>query len=318
MKNIAVFIDGKSGQISESSQRLLVLASNWLSKNNLDNMYVFGFEPVNSEQLKEYASVVQYTHIKIPDLANHSQVFGPLLADIQQKEISQFFYVKSLLMDTIASFIANKLSLPLIANVLKIESADSAVHFTKSIFSGKATLTTEIKEDAFIGAFSKSFAIDFTNNTSNSSVSQSEITLGIDSQNKLIENHPLTGSIPLPDAAIVVGAGRGFKDPSNWGIVEDLAKEIGAATACSKPVSDLNWRPHHEHVGQTGVKIAPKLYIACGISGAIQHLAGVNGSRKIVVINNDPEAPFFKHADYGIVGDVFDVLPRLLNKLKSH
>jgi electron transfer flavoprotein alpha subunit len=116
----------------------------------------------------------------------------------------------------------------------------------------------------------------------------------------------------------VVGAGRGFKDPSNWTIVEDLAKALGAATACSKPVSDLNWRPHHEHVGQTGVKISPNLYIACGISGAIQHLAGVNGSRIVVVINNDPEAPFFKHADYGIVGDVNDILPRLTKKLQSH
>ena len=109
-----------------------------------------------------------------------------------------------------------------------------------------------------------------------------------------------------------------MKDPGNWTIVEDLAKALGAATACSKPVSDLNWRPHHEHVGQTGVKISPNLYIACGISGAIQHLAGVNGSRIVVVINNDPEAPFFKHADYGIVGDVNDILPRLTKKLQSH
>ena len=129
---------------------------------------------------------------------------------------------------------------------------------------------------------------------------------------------PITGSIPLPDAALVVGAGRGLKDPGNWTIVEDLAKALGAATACSKPVSDLNWRPHHEHVGQTGVKISPNLYIACGISGAIQHLAGVNGSRIVVVINNDPEAPFFKHADYGIVGDVNDILPRLTKKLQTH
>lgn len=318
MKNIAVFIDYKNGQISESSQRLLVLASNWISENNLDKMFVYGFGPIPSEQLNEYASIVQYTHINIPDLVNHSQVIVPLLNDVQQKEIGQFIYVKSLLVDALASSIANSLSIPIISNVLKLGKVASGIQFTKSIFSGKATLTTEIKGDTFVVAFSKSFAIDFANAPANSTPVQAELSLGSDSQNKLIENHPLTGSIPLPDANIVVGAGRGFKDASNWGIVEDLAKEIGAATACSKPVSDLNWRPHHEHVGQTGVKIAPKLYIACGISGAIQHLAGVNGSRKIVVINNDPEAPFFKHADYGIVGDVFDVLPRLLNKLKSH
>ena len=124
-----------------------------------------------------------------------------------------------------------------------------------------------------------------------------------------------TSGISLVDANFVVGAGRGLKDPTNWLIIEQLAGKIGAATACSKPVSDINWRPHSEHVGQTGIKIAPKLYIACGISGAIQHLAGVNGSKTIIVINNDPEAPFFKYADYGIVGDVFDIVPELVKNL---
>ena len=119
----------------------------------------------------------------------------------------------------------------------------------------------------------------------------------------------------LSDANLVVGAGRGLKDPGNWNMIESLATKIGAATACSKPVSDINWRPHSEHVGQTGIKIAPKVYIACGISGAIQHLAGVNGSKTIIVINNDPEAPFFKYADYGIVGDVFDVVPEIVKNL---
>lgn len=318
MKNLAIFINSKSGQISESSKRLLDFACNWSVLNGSDELYVYGFEPLSSELFNAYASIKQYTHVKVPELVNHQQVIAPLIKDIQQKEITQFLYVKSLLMDTIASNIANAFNIPLLSNVVKLEKAASGFQVTKSAFSGKATITTEIASDAFLVAFSKSFLFDLPSQSGNSNVSQSEITLGIDPQNKLIENHPITGSIPLPDAAIVVGAGRGFKDPSNWGMVEDLAKELGAATACSKPVSDLNWRPHHEHVGQTGVKIAPKLYIACGISGAIQHLAGVNGSRKIVVINNDPEAPFFKHADYGIVGDVFDVLPRLLNKLKSH
>lgn len=125
------------------------------------------------------------------------------------------------------------------------------------------------------------------------------------------------GSIPLPEAELVVSAGRGLKGPENWGIVEDLAETIGAATACSRPVSDIGWRPHHEHVGQTGVAIRPNLYIAAGISGAIQHLAGVNGSKVIVVINTDSEAPFFKAADYGIVGDAFEVLPRLNEAFKK-
>ena len=128
------------------------------------------------------------------------------------------------------------------------------------------------------------------------------------------------GEIPLPEAELVVSAGRGLKGPENWGMVEDLAKSLGAATACSRPVADIGWRPHHEHVGQTGVAIRPNLYIAIGISGAIQHLAGVNGSKVIVVINTDQEAPFFKAADYGIVGDAFEVVPKLtaaINKFKG-
>lgn len=125
------------------------------------------------------------------------------------------------------------------------------------------------------------------------------------------------GTVPLPEAEIVVSAGRGMKDPSNWGIVEDLAEALGATTACSRPVADSGWRPHHEHVGQTGIAIRPNLYIAIGISGAIQHLAGVNSSKVIVVINKDPEAPFFKAADYGIVGDLFDVVPKLTEEIKK-
>jgi electron transfer flavoprotein alpha subunit len=123
--------------------------------------------------------------------------------------------------------------------------------------------------------------------------------------------------LSLTEADVVVSGGRGLKGPENWGMVEDLAKELGAATACSRPVSDIGWRPHHEHVGQTGIAIRPNLYIAAGISGAIQHLAGVNGSKIIVVINTDAEAPFFKAADYGIVGDAFEVLPKLLEAVKQ-
>ncbi len=134
---------------------------------------------------------------------------------------------------------------------------------------------------------------------------------------KVVSTKKPEGSIPLPEAELVVSAGRGLKGPENWGIVEDLATALGAATACSRPVADIGWRPHHEHVGQTGVAIRPNLYIAAGISGAIQHLAGVNGSKVIVVINTDAEAPFFKAADYGVVGDAFDVLPKLTEAVKK-
>jgi electron transfer flavoprotein alpha subunit len=125
------------------------------------------------------------------------------------------------------------------------------------------------------------------------------------------------GIVPLPEAEVVVSAGRGMKGPENWGMVEDLATTLGATTACSRPVADAHWRPHHEHVGQTGIAIRPNLYIAIGISGAIQHLAGVNNSKVIVVINKDTEAPFFKAADYGVVGDLFEVVPRLNEAFKK-
>lgn len=134
---------------------------------------------------------------------------------------------------------------------------------------------------------------------------------------RVVDTKKPEGAIPLPEAELVVSAGRGMKGPENWGIVEELAGALGAATACSRPVADIGWRPHHEHVGQTGVAIRPNLYIAIGISGAIQHLAGVNGSKVIVVINTDPEAPFFKAADYGVVGDAFDVLPKLTAAVKK-
>ena len=127
----------------------------------------------------------------------------------------------------------------------------------------------------------------------------------------------VSGKIPLPEAELVVSAGRGLKGPENWGMVEEMAELLGAGIACSKPVSDMGWRPHTEHVGQTGIAINPQLYLAIGISGAIQHLAGVSASKNIVVINKDPEAPFFKSADYGIVGDAFEVVPKLNAVLKS-
>ncbi|MGB2445160.1 MAG: electron transfer flavoprotein subunit alpha/FixB family protein, partial [Schleiferiaceae bacterium] len=126
-----------------------------------------------------------------------------------------------------------------------------------------------------------------------------------------------SGKVALPEAEIVVSAGRGMKGPENWGMIEELADVLGAATACSKPVSDIGWRPHSEHVGQTGIQVNPNLYIAVGISGAIQHLAGVSASKTIVAINTDPEAPFFKAADYGIVGDAFEVVPQLIEELRA-
>ena len=184
--------------------------------------------------------------------------------------------------------------------------------YTRNVFSGKAT--------ARVTGTTGSLVVTTTPNAigmpeaqgGTATVEAFSPDLGASRVEVLEAAQPSGGDrAPLPEAELVVSAGRGLKGPENWGIIEDLADSIGATTACSRPVSDIGWRPHHEHVGQTGIAIRPNLYIAVGISGAIQHLAGVNGSKVIVVINKDPEAPFFKAADYGIVGDAFDVVPKL-------
>ena len=185
----------------------------------------------------------------------------------------------------------------------------------KSVYSGKAKALYNIISDKKIISLMGN-AIKPEKNGSEVDVKSLSVNIGTPAI-KVISRKTVSGIVPLPEASLVVSAGRGLKDPSNWGIVEELASELGATTACSRPVADSGWRPHHEHVGQTGVAIRPTLYIALGISGAIQHLAGVNNSKVIVVINKDPEAPFFKAADYGIVGDVFDVVPRLIESVKK-
>ena len=185
----------------------------------------------------------------------------------------------------------------------------------KLVYSGKAIATFELKSDLkLLSLMGNSLPPQKTDAAA--SVEALEVRVG-ESKLTIKEVSRVEGTVPLPEAELVVSAGRGMKDPGNWGIIEDLAEVLGATTACSRPVADVGWRPHHEHVGQTGVAIRPNLYIAAGISGAIQHLAGVNSSKVIVVINKDPEAPFFKAADYGVVGDLFEVVPRLTEALKK-
>ncbi|MEL6834136.1 MAG: electron transfer flavoprotein subunit alpha/FixB family protein [Bacteroidota bacterium] len=186
----------------------------------------------------------------------------------------------------------------------------------KPVFSGKAfanvAINSEIKLISVIGNSMQPAEVGSAAEVATLSVAVPA------SKTSVKEVSRMEGVTPLPEAELVVSAGRGMKGPENWGIIEELANELGATTACSRPVSDVGWRPHHEHVGQTGIAIRPNLYIAAGISGAIQHLAGVNSSKTIVVINKDPEAPFFKAADYGVVGDLFDVVPRLTEAIRKH
>ncbi|MFK7948662.1 MAG: electron transfer flavoprotein subunit alpha/FixB family protein [Saprospiraceae bacterium] len=202
-----------------------------------------------------------------------------------------------------------------VSAVNSLPNLDGGFSVNKKVFAGKAEATYNIKTPRRVLSLSgNSLAPEVVGSvtepqTISVTIPQSRI--------KVIKQDTITGTVPLPEAELVVSAGRGMKAPENWGIIEEMADILGATTACSRPVADIHWRPHHEHVGQTGVAIKPNLYIAIGISGAIQHLAGVNQSKVIVVINKDPEAPFFKAADYGVVADLFDVVPRLNEALKK-
>jgi len=218
----------------------------------------------------------------------------------------------------VAARVAAKLKAGLVAGACALPDTSNGFSVKKTVFSGKAFANVSILSAVKVISLNpnsyKTIATEGTAAVEELAVTVSEPKVKITAVNKI------TGEVPLTEADIVVSGGRGLKGPENWGILLDLAKELGAATACSRPVGDAHWRPHHEHVGQTGVQVAPNLYIAIGISGAIQHLAGVNRSKVIVVINKDPEAPFFKAADYGIVGDAFEVVPQItaaIQKMKA-
>ena len=216
---------------------------------------------------------------------------------------------------TVAPLVAVALEAGYASNVVALPSSTSPFVVKRKAFSNKGFNNTEVStENKVIGVAKNSYGVHenaVSGSTESFEASLPELGVKSESINKA------SGTVTIADADVVVSAGRGMKGPENWGMIEELAGVLGAATACSKPVSDLGWRPHGEHVGQTGKPVASNLYIAIGISGAIQHLAGINASKVKVVINTDPEAPFFKAADYGIVGDAFEVVPQLIEKLKA-
>ncbi|MEN9323251.1 MAG: hypothetical protein RL699_1031 [Bacteroidota bacterium] len=272
----------------------------------------------NSSELAEYGvdKVVCAQHADLN--AFSAKNYADVLKQVAQKEQSKLVILSS---STDSLYIAPLLSVGLQAgyasNVVALPLSNNPLQVKRNAFSNKAFVTTELKGDCNLISLAKnSFGLILANGAATSEDFVPTLESGTNSVH-VTGVEKASGQVTIADADIVVSAGRGLKGPENWGMIEELASVLGAATACSKPVSDLGWRPHSEHVGQTGKPVATNLYIAIGISGAIQHIAGVNSSKVKVVINTDAEAPFFKVADYGVVGDAFEIVPKLIEKLKA-
>jgi electron transfer flavoprotein alpha subunit len=276
---------------------------------------------INMSDVSELANygvdkVLKVTNDKLANFT--AKAYADAVKQAAQKEDSKLVLLSS---TTDSLYLAPLLSVGLDAgfasNVVGLPISNAPFQVKRTAFSNKAFNFTEINTDIKVLCLSKnSYGIFESNGAAapeDFSPSLSDADFGVKVQS--IEKG--SGKVTIADADVVVSGGRGLKGPENWGLIENLATVLGAATACSKPVSDLGWRPHSEHVGQTGKPVATNLYIAVGISGAIQHIAGVNSSKVKVVINSDADAPFFKVADYGVVGDAFDILPRLTEKLKA-
>ncbi len=247
-----------------------------------------------------------------------AKAYADVIAQAAKKEGTQIVLVSSSTDSLyLAPLVAVALEAGYASNVVALPVSTSPFQVKRTAFSNKAFNITEISTPVkVLGIAKNSFglvenAAAMTEETFTPSLNDADFGIKVENVEKV------TGKVTIADAEIVVSAGRGMKGPENWGMIEELASVLGAATACSKPVSDIGWRPHSEHVGQTGKPVASNLYIAVGISGAIQHIAGINSSKVKVVINTDPEAPFFKVADYGVVGDAFTVVPQLIEKLKA-
>lgn len=271
--------------------------------DNLDSLGKFGADKVihvTSEKLADFQPTLIAEAIQKAAADNSSSVVV-FSHDLSGKSISPI--------------LAAKMNAGIVTGAVDLPKTDGDFIVKKAVFSGKAYAHVKINTAVKIISVTPN-ALEKKEFNKTASIESKSYDLG-DSRLKVKEQRIESTDVPLTEAELVVSAGRGLKGPENWGMIEDLAKALGAATACSRPVSDMDWRPHHEHVGQTGVAIRPNLYIAIGISGAIQHLAGVNQSKVIVAINTDPEAPFFKAADYGIVGDAFDVVPKLVEAAKA-
>ena len=310
--SVLVFLEFNNNELKETSKQALTYAN-----GVNENVYAISESKISNDVVESLGKFgVSIFLINTVDFKENN-ILKCIIPTIEEFKINCIIFPKTNLFSYLSSILSTKLNFPLINNVNSVARFENKICLKSTIFSGKAEADIEIDSNSCIlvlnkniinsVSYKKSVTIKNLINKNDNSLSNNVVSL---------KKEKLEGDILLNDADIVVSAGRGLKGPENWKMIEKLAKILNAGTACSKPVSDAGWRPHHEHVGQTGLKISPNIYIAVGISGAIQHLAGVNSSKIIVVINNDPEAPFFKHADYGIIGDAFDVIPKFINALK--
>ncbi|MCZ2102713.1 MAG: electron transfer flavoprotein subunit alpha/FixB family protein [Chitinophagales bacterium] len=315
--SVLAYIESPGGHFKKSGFEVATYASKVAAALNTNAVAVVIGKVENAGSLGQYG-ISKVIQVNGDSLVNFdSQVFTKVLSSIYQ-EVGANTLIMSHTANgkSMAGRLAIRLNAGCISGVNALPNTSGGFTVSKSVYSGKATATYGINTpDRVITVMGNSIQPQSTGSAVD--VENKSLDLG-GGKVKVVEVKSEEGGVPLPEAELVVSAGRGMKGPENWGIIEDLASALGAATACSRPVADADWRPHHEHVGQTGVAIRPNLYIAVGISGAIQHLAGVNNSKVIVVINKDPEAPFFKAADYGVVGDLFEVVPKLTAAIKKY
>ena len=315
--SVLIFLDQSEGHIKKSS---FEAASNGAKVAELTNTtaeaIVLGTVSDDLASLGRYG--IKKVHTVKNDALNQvdAQVFTKILAEAANTlGATVIVFSNNFNGKAIAPRLSVRLKAGLVSGAVALPELGNGFTVKKNVFSGKAFAHVAINTDKKIIALNpNSYGVITTDGSAEVvefAASPDAAKVQVTATNKVV------GEIPLSEAEIVVSGGRGLKGPENWGMITDLAKLLGAATACSRPVADVHWRPHHEHVGQTGLAIAPNLYIAVGISGAIQHLAGVNRSKVIVVINKDPEAPFFKAADYGIVGDAFEVMPKIIEAVKK-
>lgn len=315
--SVLIFLDQAEGNIKKNSFEAASYGAKIAENLNTSaEGIVLGTVKDDLTTLGKYGLKKVY-NIKEESLNNFDdQVFTQVIAEAAKKADSKVIvFPNNFNGKAIAPRLSVRLKAGLVSGATALPETSNGFVVKKSVFSGKAFANVSIKtEIKIISLNSNAYKIIKGEGTADVEELSVEIPT---SKVKIKEVNKVSGEIPLSEAELVVSGGRGLKGPENWNIVTDLAKALGAATSCSRPVSDSDWRPHHEHVGQTGLTIAPNLYFAIGISGAIQHLAGVNRSKTIVVINKDPEAPFFKAADYGIVGDAFEVVPKITEAVKK-